>query len=162
MAIKALQFLYGSVTQGSSDAFISGSIVTSLAAQTKLGYRLREIIIEIGAAGSSQGTVANANYEFAITRKVMTAMPVISERSLIAKWKFANVMTTSGMATRDQIVRWTFTEDDNLIFVEDPIYISADSASSSASNVFTCRLGVELLTLSELETANLRFAALAS
>lgn len=154
---SALRFLYATLTQGSADAFIQANMATALSGQTKTAYRVREILIEWGVAGSSQGQgVFNGGvWELCLTRKTQAAMPVITDKSVIAKFKRASAITTSGASILDTISRYVYSEDDDLIIVEDPVYWQLDTAGTALTNVAQVRVGYQEVSISEVDRLTL-------
>lgn len=139
----ALSYYVGSATQGSADAFVAAEISTALSGQTSRAARVREILYELPSiAGTS------ANVEVALSRREQTAMPLITDRNVIAKIKIDKSFTTSGLAEFQRILRQTFTEDDNLLLVEDPLHLVLDSNGTSAANTVRVRVGYELVNIS--------------
>lgn len=148
-----LQYLYATLTQGSNDAFVQTQIATALLNVSGVAYRLRELVIEYGAAGgaSGVGTIGNAGYDVSLTTKSMSAQPNLTEKSQLWKAKHINAFTTSGMAIFEQVYRYQWSTEDNLLIVEDPVYMQLDSNGSSASNVVYARIGYEAVSISDID-----------
>lgn len=155
MATKAdaLSYLWTTLTQGSADAFVQASMATGLQGQTKAGYRIREVVLE--GAGNSAFAQTGGTFEISCSRKSLAAMPVLTEKSLIAKWKWINSFTTSGLAVIQQTRREVFSDADNLIVVEDPFYWQLDSNGTSVASTVYVRVGYEIVTLSEVDRLTL-------
>lgn len=151
-----LSYLTGSVTQGSNDAFAEAEIATALSGINTISFRVGEIYFGFAAAGTS-----GATYEAALTRRSKTAFPTVDDRDVIAIWRFSMAFTTSGLAVVPLITRYTFTEDDDLRIVEDPLYLQVDSASSSAQNVLRCRIGYNRVNISQVDRLTLLTNSLA-
>lgn len=147
----ALAYLTGTVTQGSNDAFAQGEIATALSGVTNFAYRAREILVEY------TGTPANAafNIEIAITRRSKTAMPVVTDRDVLLKWMLQSLFTTSGAHNFPRVNRFTFTEDDELLIVEDPLYVSIDSNAAVAAATANVRIGYERVSISAVDRLTL-------
>lgn len=158
--VVALSYLWTTLTQGSADAFIQATVSTGLFGQTKIAYRLREILLEFSSTQGVAGT--SSQWEVSLTRKSFAAMPTTLEKSLIWKWKRSNVLVTSGMVTADTAVRVTFQESDNILVVEDPIYAQLDSNGTSATNVVYLRLGYERVAVSDVDRLTLIANSLAA
>lgn len=154
----ALKYLWTSLVQGGNDAFVQAQIATGLFGQTKTAYRVREIITEwSGTLGAGNA----AQYEFALTRKSFAAMPVLTDKSLIVKTKRIGSFTTSGQAVIPQIERIIYSDLDNLLIVEDPVYAQLDSNASGATNTLLVRIGYEIVTLSDVDRLTLIAQSLA-
>jgi len=78
----ALAYVVGSVTQGSADAFAEAEIATALSGQTSRAFRVREIMVEFPAF-----TTTASSIELTLTRRSMSAIPLITDRNVIARWK---------------------------------------------------------------------------
>ena len=147
----ALQYLTGSVTQGSADAFAQGEIATALSGVSNFAFRLRELMFEI----SAPSTVAAAIIEFALSRRSKTSMPLISDRDVIAKYKYQNVLVTSGLVRAQLVERQVFAEDDELLIVEDPLYLILDSNATTLTLTCYARLGVTRESISAVDRLTL-------
>lgn len=146
----ALSYLTGTVTQGSADAFAVGEIATALSGISNVAYRLRELLLELPAF-----TATGSSIEVAITRRTKTAMPLISDRDVIAKVFRYAILTTSGAYQQERVVRIPYAEDDELLIVEDPLYLVVDSTSTTLTSTFTARLGYERVSISALDRLSL-------
>lgn len=140
-----LSYITGSATQGSADAFVESQIATALAGQTGRAFRIREIGFEFVAQSP---VAAGAVYELAISRRSQAAMPNVTDRNVIVKDKRIYGYVTSGLYALDYMRRYTYTEDDNVLVVEDPLYLQLDSAATTAVNTVYCRIGYELVNIS--------------
>lgn len=158
--VVALSYFWTTLTQGSSDAFIQASVTTGLYGQTKVAYRVRELLFEFSSTGGVAG--ATAQLELALTRKSFGAMPTAAEKSLIWKWKRSNVLVTSGMVTANTAVREVFQESDNILLVEDPIYAQLDTNGTSATNTVYLRIGYERVSISDVDRLTLIANSLAA
>lgn len=156
----ALRYLYGTVTQGSADAFATSSISTGLAGLTRQAMRIRELLVQwpVLSIASLNGSVV----ELALTRTVPTAIPTLASLGLIWFGSRISRFTTSGQAWGPLTERYTWAEDDENLVVEDAINLSIDSATTSGSNVALARIGFEIVNISELERLNLRLDSLAA
>lgn len=155
---KALSYLWGTATQGSADAFVQLSMATGLSGQTRTAYQIHEIMIEWGLAQvAASGAIPGVTslIELALTRKSLTAMPVITEKSLIAKFGKQVSFTTSGLSWASKVERYTYTEDDNLLVVEDPVYWQLDSVSTSLTIVAEVRIGYVPVSISDVDRLTL-------
>lgn len=151
MATKAaLSYLTATLTQGSADAFIQAQISTALSGQTKVCYRLRELLIQ-----GPQAHGASVTQELSLTRKSFAAMPTALEKSLIHRWSRSASFTTSGLTMVESTIRLLWGEDDAPIIVEDPIYAQYDSATTSAASTIYIRLGYVTDSISEVDRLTL-------
>jgi len=152
----ALAYVVGTATQGSADAFVQAEIATALSGQTSRAMRIREILFEYTA----QHFANNSVREVCISRRSMSAMPNITDRNVIAKWTTCAVLTTSGAAVTQLVNRLQFSEDDELLVVEDPLYLVLDSATTSLTNVVYCRIGYELVNINANDRLQLALQSL--
>jgi len=147
----ALAYLTGSVTQGSNDAFAQAEIATALQGISRTAFRIRELLFEFPGLGNANAV----NIELALTRRTKAAMPNVNDRDVIAKYRRQQVLLTSGLINYETAPRFTFTEDDELLIVEDPIYFSIDSNATGASNVAYVRIGYERTNISDVDRLTL-------
>jgi len=151
----ALAYIVGSVTQGGADAFAESEIATALSGQTGRAFRIRELLFErpfFSATGSS--------LELTLTRRTMAAIPLITDRNVIARLKWHAVITTSGAYQEQLVERLTFAEDDELLVVEDPLYFQIDSTSTTLTSTAYCRIGYELVNISANDRLQLALQSL--
>lgn len=139
-----LAYFVGSVTQGAADAFASAEIPTALSGQTGKAARIREVIFEWAAQSP---TAAGSQYDVVISRREQASQPIITDRNVISKWKQVAGYITSGMYVMEYLRRLTFTEDDNLLVVEDPLTLCIDTSNTTAANTVYCRIGYELVNV---------------
>lgn len=149
----ALAYLTGSVAQGSADAFAQAEIATALTGVGNFAYRVRELLFELPNAAVI--AAATDQIEVALSRRSKSAMPVITDRDVIAKIAFGRQFTTSGDSVTETVRRLTFSEDDELLIVEDPIYLLCDSAATALSSTFYCRIGYERVSISAVDRLTL-------
>jgi hypothetical protein len=148
----AIAWLTGTATQGGADAFVQSEIATALAGLTNVAFRVREIRFQLPGNISS---VDNSNYQIALSRRSKAAMPAITDRDVLAFWDIACKFTTSGLAYFPRYVSYRYGEDDDLLIVEDPIYLVVDSAATAAANVVNCAIGYERATITQLDRLSL-------
>lgn len=152
----ALAYLTGSVTQGGADAFAQAEIATALTGVGNVAYRVRELLFEITNAQFIH--VANSStFEIALSRRSKTAMPLVTDRDVIAKFKSgAAQLTAVGEVTRqDGVIRYTFTEDDEVLVVEDPIYLVVDGTATTLTLTVAARIGYERASISAVDRLTL-------
>lgn len=143
----ALKYLTAIVTQSAADTFTEAEVPTGLAAIGNQAFRIIEIVSQI----SSPGQVDNATLRGSLTRKSFASDPNITERSLIYKRFVENQFTTSGYAVFDRLDRQKFDTVDDLLVVEDPLFIQCTSTLTTAANVFQIRIGYQQVRISEVD-----------
>lgn len=156
MAVKVLTYLWGTVTQGSADAFKESTIATGLAAGGGLCWRVHEIAWQFPPFIQASGQ----DISLSLTRKTMSAEPTILERSLISKRKRYCNFTTSGEVTYEGIIIDKLLEQENLLIVEDTVYFQIDSSATTGTNTAYVRLGVTQEKISDVDRLSLVAAAL--
>lgn len=139
MAVRALWV--ASVTQGGADAFAQAQFSTGLLGLTDRGALIREILFEVPRVN----VAAALNVELALTRYSKAAMPNITDNDLLMKRKMGSDLVTSGVNSFDLVARYTFTEDDNLIVIEDPIFFQIDSNATTLTQSAFVRVAYELV-----------------
>lgn len=152
MNMAALAYLTGTATQGSADAFVEAEIATALQGLSNVAFRVRELLFELPNVGNATG---GPNIEAAISRRSKAAMPNITDRDVIAKIFHQANFTTSGAMNMERVRRLTFTEDDELLIVEDPVYLDVDSNATSAANTVRVRIGYERASISAVDRLTL-------
>lgn len=153
-----LNYLVGTATQGAADAYVEAEIATALSGLNTVSYRVREILLEFDGTAIAGD---QDELEIALSRRTKAAMPLVTDRDVIAKWTKGVRMTTSGTVENIGVVRLTFTEDDDLRIVEDPIYLQVDSASIGAALTISARIGYERVNISALDRLTLLTNSLA-
>lgn len=143
-----MNYWIGTVTQGGNDAYAVASFATALLGQTNQAGLIREIILEF-PTGTAFVLGALTNYELAVSRYTKAAMPLTSDNDVIIKRKVSANMTTSGAIAADMVQRYTYSEDDELLVVEDPLYLCIDSNNTGAANTGICRIGYTLERISQ-------------
>lgn len=149
--ISPLKFIYVSATQGSADAFVQAQFSTGLSGQTATVGKIREILWEM----PNLGAVNLASAEFSITTKTQAAMPTLLDKSIIIRSKVQVNFGTSGMAVYENVRRFTFQADDDLLFVSDPLYFQFDTNATAAVNTGYLRIGYTLEKISEVDRLTL-------
>lgn len=152
---QALSYFSLTLTQGSADAFVQASLATALTGQTKICYRLASLELELGQVRSA---ASGADYQVMLTRKSYAAFPTspMLEKSMIYYTRLSTTQLTAvGFGYNDRVLVKTWGDDDAPIIVEDPIYMSLDSASTSVSNVVYVRLGYWQDSINELDKLTL-------
>lgn len=146
----ALAYLVGAATQGSADAFVQAEVATALTGQNQRAFRVGEILFELSTA-----LAFNADLQAVLSRRSKAAMPALTDRDVIAKWDLTTKLTTSGAVVTSRNVRFTFTEDDELLIVEDPVYLIVDSTGTGLANTVNCRIGYTSVSISAVDRLTL-------
>lgn len=149
----ALAYLTGSVTQGSADAFAVSEIATALTGAGNIAFRVRELLFELPNAALI--AAATDQIEVALCRRTKAAMPNVTDRDVIAKISLGRQFTTSGDSVVEGVRRLTFSEDDELLIVEDPLYLVVDSAATALASTVYCRIGYERASISAVDRLTL-------
>ncbi len=143
--------LIGTVTQGAADAFAIASIQTALTGQTRQAYRVLEIAVE----GLRQNQVNGSNVELALCRRTKAAMPLISDPDVMWKHKTGAYLATSGVVWGDEVLRYQPPSDQQMIIVEDPLYLAIDSNATALTQTAVMVIEYELVTISDVDRLTL-------
>lgn len=154
----ALSYIAGSALQGGADAFTTGVIATALSGISNVAYRVRELLFEIPRLNMLSATIVN--FDLALCRRLPAAMPLITDSDVMAKVRIGNEMLTSGAISTQNVIRLHFSEDDELLIVEDPVYLAFDSTGSGLTQTAYCRVGYERVSISALDRLTLLTASL--
>lgn len=146
----ALSYLTASVVQGSADAFAQAEMATALTGLTNVAFRVREILFEFSAFG----TVTSDQFLW-IARRSKTAIPAVTDRDVLAMHSLSYKFTTSGASSRKFVERLAFAEDDELLIVEDPLYLGIDSTATALTLTGYARIGYERVSISALDRLSL-------
>lgn len=138
-----MKFLAATVTQASNDAFATAEMATGLA-NLSLGYRVRGIVFQMPVLPE-----VDCDCDVQLVRRTPTALVNIADRTLIWSHNVIKQLTTSGTFIFSQFVSWIFPKDLEMLIVEDPIFLSIDSTTTSASNTARVRVFYEEVKLSE-------------
>jgi hypothetical protein len=147
-----LAYLTGSAVQGGADAFVEAEIATALSGISNVSYRVREILFELNPLALSGAADV---IEMAIARRTKAAMPLITDRDVLVKVSAGLNLTTSGSTIYPGVHRLTFTEDDDLRVVEDPLFLLLDSASTALTSTLYARIGYERVNISAIDRLTL-------
>ena len=146
----AQAYLVGTATQGSADAFVQSEIATALTGLSRVAFRVREILIEVAGPITLSSEVS-----VAISRRTKAAMPSVSDRDVIMKQQLVGKFSTSGLVVYPGVHRYTYDEDDEVLIVEDPLYLILDSTGTSIANVVNARIGYERASISDVDRLTL-------
>jgi hypothetical protein len=157
-----LQYITGTVTQGAADAYAEAEMATALSGVGNLSFRVREILLEVQNGGAVL-TPNGATFEIAVSRRTKAAMPLVSDRDVIAKIRRVSAQLSAvGFASTDLgVIRLTYSEDDDVRVVEDPLFLQVDGTATTQTVTVTCRIGVERVNISAIDRLTLLTQSLA-
>lgn len=141
-----LSYLVVSATQGSADAFVEAQITTGLQNVARQAFRIRRIEFQFPPI-----VAVDSSFSLCLARKTLAAIPTMTAHSVIRLHTRQVELTTSGLGIVDLQAEWTYSREEDLVIVEDPLYFQCDSATTSAANTFYCRIGYETRTITEVE-----------
>lgn len=148
----ALTPLVISLTQGSADAFVQGSVLTGLSGRS--AYNVRAAFVEFpNAAALAAAIGADQEISVSVTRRSKTAIATMADSDTLFAWKFAFSLVTSGFIMIP-LVHSVFPAIEVPI-VEETLYAQLDSSGTAISNLAVVRLDVELDTMSDIDRLNL-------
>lgn len=140
------------LTQGSADAFIEGSVLTGLTGRQ--AYRVAGIAFGFPIATlNALSAVSAFDISLAITRRSKSALPALSDNDVLHRWSVANFLLTSGSFNLEGDYYWV--PDFELPLVEETIYAQLDSSGTGLSLVMVVRIDVEIDTISDIDRLNL-------
>ena len=150
-ATQQLQVLGGSVTQSAADTFTEAEITTGLGGVQSgggLAYRVKRI--EFGFPDTAE---VDSQILLALNRKSTTSMgaTIQAQRYNIALARRNIKLTTSGMIIWNREESQRYSDEDNYLIVEDPIYFACGSVTTGAANVATFRIFYQQIAIRELE-----------
>jgi len=148
MAIEQLNSAVVTLTQGSADAFVQGSILTNLSGSGQ-AWKVRQVWREISSV-STGFPGADCEFSVAITRRSKAAMPLISDTDVVWKDQHVFGVTTSGATDFDGVIIDNF-DDPGIIMPEDTIYAQLDSTGTGGAVTAILRINYEIVKISELD-----------
>lgn len=150
MATTILRNFNATLTQGSADAFVEGSISTGL--QPADGFAFRILVVEILLA---QGLPINNNprIEWSICRDSKLAVAGLDDEECMYSDAIENRLLTSGAAQTRCLI--THRPEGGLLVVEPTIWIQMDSNNTTLSNSADFRLHYDTVKLTEVEILRL-------
>lgn len=153
MALKAaLTPLVISMTQGSADAFVQGSVLTGLSGRS--AYNIRAFYMEITSPQTYAGNLsADSSLEVVITRRSKTAVTTLADVDVLHKWSFINALTTSGEIFFEATK--VYVPELEVPIVEETLYAHVDSSAIGAALTVVVRMDVALDTMSDIDRLNL-------
>lgn len=128
--------LVGSVTQGSADAYAESAIVTQLSTLSTTAWVINHIMLERTSALPG----ADTDISVCISRGTKAALPTVDDRDVIFKIRKQVELVTSGMVEQNLVDHY-FPQQEILI-VEENIYLQIDSTGTSQTNV--CRMSIDV------------------
>lgn len=149
----ALSYLVGSATQGGADAYIEAEIATALSGNTTNAFQVREIVIQFPRALTAGATLQDMYA--GLWRRTKAAFPNANDRDVIISHGIAADISTNGGIDYNWIVRFAFSEDDQLLVVEDPIYFGFDSTGTGATSTAYVRVGYTVERISAIDRLTL-------
>lgn len=152
-----LRWLQQSIAQGSNDAFVEQEIITGLSNVTRSAYRIRRLEFLVPQLPG----VDAANFQLALKRISTASMSLAVGNALIAGCMRGLDFTTSGTVTQDLVIVYTYPRDEELLIVEDTLYLTLDSNATSASNTASIRIGYEVRTITENERLTIQASSAA-
>jgi len=153
-----LNYLYATLTESAADVFVQATIATPVA-----GTGFAGVVREIVVAWPRPNIVAAANAEIALTRKTLTAMPDIDEKSLIFKRKrYIELGTQGAFFDPDGVQVLQYTDEQAPVIVEPNWYCQFDSAASGIALVAKIRIGYTLEKISEVDRLSIIATSLQS
>jgi len=148
--------LTGTATQGGADAFAEATINTALSGQTRQGYNVTRLSLELSTGFNWPAT---SEVEVSLTRRTKAAMPDIDDPDVLKKWKVRNAVLTSGTTVADALLEF-LPPDRSMIIVEDPIFLQIDSTSTTGTQSAIVVIEFEVITLSEVDRLSILVASL--
>lgn len=150
MAVRELNIATIVLTQGSADAFVQNSVLTSLA-NSGYAWGLVRVRFELGnLATFMAATGADFEIQASLTRRSKTAVAQLSDVDTI--WRFSRVkMLESAVGFGFFDPGGTIEFDPPIVLPEEVIYGQLDSTGSGIALTSTFRLEYELLKVTEVE-----------
>ena len=150
-ATQQLQILGGSLTQSAADTFTEVEITTGLGGAGSgggLAYRIKRI--EFGFPDTVE---VDSAILLALNRKSTASFgaTIQAQRYNIALQRRTVKLTTSGLIVYFRESEQRFSDEDNYLIVEDPIYFCVGSVTTGAANQATFRIFYQQVAIRELE-----------
>jgi hypothetical protein len=147
------------VTQGGADAFVEAELATALTGIVDRAYRVNEISYEVvtPASGNPFGVAATMDFELALSRRSKTAMPNINDADLIKKFHVAEIVSTLAgfQPIIDVAPVWQPRAGQDILIVEDPLFVQLDSTATTATLAVILTLDYEVVSISQLDRLTL-------
>jgi len=150
----ALRFLAASVVQGSADAFAETEFQTGLSNVTRQAYRIRRIEWYVPAPIG-----ADSNIAMCLRRNSSASLSTLVGNPMIAGFDQTMELTTSGMVLIPKMGPMlvnTYAKDEELLVVEESLFLQIDSTGTSASNTGFIRVGYETRAITENERLSIQ------
>lgn len=152
-----LRFLTASVSQGSADAFAEAEFQTGLSNVTRTAYRIRRIEWIFPALVG-----ADCYIDMALRRNSSAALSLNLGNAGIAGARRSMELVTSGMAFQDLFTSVPYSRDEELLIVEESLFLQLDSNGTSATNTGYIRIGYETRSITENERLSIQAATASS
>lgn len=141
----SIKWIVASVTQGSNDAFVEGTISTGLSNVNRTAWRIRRVHWLLPALPG-----VDSNVQAVLRRN--SAASILADAGMITGCYRANEFTTSGLNYQSTFPNEEqFERDEDLTIVEETIYLNLDTNGTSATNSLTVRIAVEQRSITETE-----------
>lgn len=148
--------LVGSVTQGSADAFAEAEIQTGLANVSNSAFRIRRIEWYMPALAS-----ADSEIMMSIAGRTLSAINLVAVSVLAGLWKKVE-LTTSGSPVYELFPNAErYDRDEDLVIVEESIFLQIDSTGTGASNSGSVVVWYEPRSITQTERLTIQAARLA-
>lgn len=142
----ALKWLVAGVTQGSADAFAEAEFNTGLSNVTRTAYRIRRLEWSLPTVIG-----ADSNAVMCLRRNSSASVTFAGSNAIIATRGVACELTTSGMIVYQTVLSDSYARDEELLIVEESLFLQVDSTGTSATNTGYVRIGYETRTITENE-----------
>lgn len=142
----ALKWLIATATQGSADAFVEAEFNTGVGEGTRTALRIRRIEWFLPNLPGADSNI------IAVLRRNSASATVLNSPAVIAAIQRTCELTTSGMNTVENFPNsQRYERDEDLLIVEQSLFLDLDSNGTSASNACVVRIGYETRSVTENE-----------
>lgn len=137
-----MQLIFSAV-QGAADAFVAATLNTGINVAANGAYRIKEIMWEFPTLNAA----ASPNIEWALSRASKTSMPTLADDDILFKNKRVCYQQTGvGFQWLENVLIYTPQED--IILIEEQVFILLDSNATGLANTMVGRLTVEAAKVS--------------
>lgn len=142
----ALRWLLGQATQGSADAFVEAEIATGLSNVTRSAFRIRRI------EWYTPGVIgADSSVTMTLRRTSAASVSFLAANAMIGGRWVSTELTTSGMFTYEPFITIPYAKDEELLIVEETLFLQLDSTGTGNANTGAVRIGYEVRSITETE-----------
>jgi hypothetical protein len=141
------RYLTITMTQGSADAFVQGTVDTGIIPEQGLG--LQVVAMELIFASALQGVSADFEMTWSLTRDTKLAVTAYSDQECILFDGQAGSLTTSGQILVPY--RFAYPAIEGIYLVEPTIYGQLDSSATGLTLTAYWRLYYQEVALSEVD-----------